>query len=256
MTGTAAAGGNHPPTVTRRRNEKISQAVAREILHEMTRLGLGEGDMLPAEAEMLETYDVGRASLREALRILEIQGLIVIKPGPGGGPIVAGVHSSDFGRMATMYFHMAGATFRELVDARLVLEPVMAGVAAKRQDARYIQQLEQCLTNARTSPPEDVPAYTRSALDFHSLIAGMSGNRVLDLTGRAMKDIYSDRIREMIFPEDERSKLIEAHDLIGRAIIDGNADKAERLMREHMEEFTHYVETRFPGMLDEVVTWV
>lgn len=242
-------------SVARRRNEKISQVVAREILHDISERRLPAGATLPAEAEMLETYDVGRASLREALRILEIQGLITIKPGPGGGPIVAGVRSSDLGRMATMYFHMVGATFRELLEARLAVEPMMAGVAARRQDPEYLAELEVNLANARRLQPEDVPTYTESAFDFHSLIAGMSGNRILDLTGRALKDIYSDRIRDLVFPEEERAKLIAAHERIGKAVLAGNSDKAERLMREHMEDFASYVETRFPGVMDEVVTW-
>lgn len=255
MTGPGAAPPLGRRRASRRRNEKISQVVAREILHDISRQGLAAGSMLPAEAEMLATYDVGRASLREGLRILEIQGLISIKPGPGGGPVVAGVHSDDFGRTATMYFHMAGATFRELLEARLVVEPMMAGVAARRQDPDYLDQLEACLANAELTPPADVNSYTRATLDFHSLIAGMSGNRILDLTGRALKDIYTDRIRELVFPEEERDKLMTAHERIGHAVLDGDSAQAQNLMRKHMEDFAHYVETRFPGMMDEVVTW-
>lgn len=243
------------PRSTRRRTEKVSQSVAREILHDISRRGVSDGEMLPPESQMLETYQVGRASLREALRLLEIQGLITLKPGPGGGPVVNGAHSDDLGRTATMYFHMAGARFRELLEARLVVEPVMVRVAAQRQDPDYLAELQRVVERQTRNPMSEVEAYTQSSFDFHSLIAGMSGNRILDLIGRALKDIYSDRIREMIFREDERDKIIEAHGHIAKAILDGNADKAQRLMHEHMVDFAQTVEERFPGVMYEIIDW-
>ena len=68
-----------------RRNEKIAESVARQILRDIQLQGLAPGSMLPPESAMLERFDIGRGSLREALRILEVNGLITIKTGPGGG---------------------------------------------------------------------------------------------------------------------------------------------------------------------------
>src|SRR6516165_7115435 len=67
------------------RNVKRSEMLAQEIVEEIIAKGLNPGDLLPPEAEMLSHYGVGRASLREALRLLESQGLVTLKPGPGGG---------------------------------------------------------------------------------------------------------------------------------------------------------------------------
>src|SRR5216684_960606 len=93
---------DHPerePASPVRRAEKLSQVVAREIVRDMK--GLKAAAMLPQESVMLERYRVGRASLREALRILEVHGLIVIRAGPGGGPMVAPVRTRDFARMTS-----------------------------------------------------------------------------------------------------------------------------------------------------------
>jgi DNA-binding FadR family transcriptional regulator len=76
---------------SRRRTAKVSEIIAREIVHDSR--GLPPGTMLPSEAKLLERYQVGRTSLREALRVLEMQGLIVIRPGPGGGPMLTEVDS-------------------------------------------------------------------------------------------------------------------------------------------------------------------
>src|SRR5712691_5213320 len=109
------------------RTEKVPETVARKILHEIVEGGLVAGDRLPPEAAMSAEFQVGRASLREALRILETHGMIRMKPGPSGGPVVTDTRPSDYGKTTTLYLHRAGATFRELLEARLVIEPVMAG---------------------------------------------------------------------------------------------------------------------------------
>jgi DNA-binding FadR family transcriptional regulator len=237
------------------RGEKIFELVARDIIRQIATDRLAPGSMLPSEAQMLEQYDVGRASLREALRVLEVHGLITIKPGPGGGPVVARVDGSDFGRMATLYFQVGGATFRELTEARLVMEPVMARLAAQRGDPERIEELRAVLDESRGIPLAVDESYLRSARDFHGIVAGMSGNRVLDLFGASLKEIFTDRVSGMLFPASRRRQVLEDHEAIAKAIFRGEASRAERLMREHMEEFVEYVRKRHPGLMDEVVDW-
>jgi DNA-binding FadR family transcriptional regulator len=236
--------------VPQRRTEKISENVARELVHDMR--GMAPGTKLPPEAVMLSKYRVGRASLREALRLLEVQGLIVIRPGPGGGPIVASVDSRHFAQMSSLYFHTAGATYGDLVEGRLVMEPVMARLAAQRQDPRDLEQLQAFIGEP---PPDDTREYLRKATEFHALLSGMSGNPVLDLMGRSLKDLYTDRVEGLIFPARARARVEREHAAIARAIISGNAQRAERLMREHMAEFVEFVAERNPGILSEVVDW-
>ncbi len=83
-----ATGARNAAWLSRDRAEKVPELVARTILREIVQQGLSAGDRLPPEATMLAHFGVGRGSLREGLRILEIHGLIKIKPGPQGGPVV------------------------------------------------------------------------------------------------------------------------------------------------------------------------
>ena len=117
----------------RRKLVKVAEVVARQILHDIVDRELEPGAKLPSEVEMAETHGVARGSLREALRILEIHGLITLKPGPGGGPVVAAINSEDLGQTLTFFLQASGATFRELMQARLVLEPLMARAAAEHR---------------------------------------------------------------------------------------------------------------------------
>lgn len=238
-----------------RRGEKVAVTIAREIVKDIVDRGLTAGAKLPAEGEMLADLGVGRATLREALRILEVQGLISIRPGPGGGPTVVGATSNDFGSMATLFYQMRGATYRELIEARLIVEPLMARLAAERTDVHSLERLQSAIDAARVAAVGADRDWTRTSSDFHGVVAGLSGNRVLDLFGEALKDVWAARVSGTIFPSESRERVRQDHEAIAAAIAAGDGTTAERLMREHMREFSGYVAERYSGLLDEVVDW-
>lgn len=244
-----------PPAFAGRRTEKRSEVVARQIVQRIVDEGLDPGTKLPAETVMSTELQVGRATLREALRILEVHGLITIRPGPGGGPVIAGAQSKDFGRSAALFFQLRGATYRELAEARYVLEPLTARLAAERQDAGDLARLEAAIDNAKAASVEDDQQWAGSSTDFHDVVAGMSGNRILDLFGEAIKELWFERIVGVVFPSDTRQQVRHDHEEIADAIASGDAARAERAMQAHMAEFLDYVVQRYPGILDEVVDW-
>src|SRR2546422_2612683 len=99
-----------------RRVLKTSELIARDIILDIFEGGLKAGDALPPEASMLKQYEVGRASLREALRLLEVQGLVHIRAGATGGPVVGAATAENLARMLTLFFGLAGATYEDLAD--------------------------------------------------------------------------------------------------------------------------------------------
>lgn len=235
---------------TRKRHSKVADEIARDILRKICDGGLQAGSQLPSEAIMVAEYGVGRGSFREALRILETHGIIRIKAGPGGGPVVVGPTTQDFGRMASIFFQSGAMTYRELIDARLLIEPVMARLAAERRDG----ELNAQLLHAKTST-EDDRVYLKTSTDFHRQIGSMSGNRILNLLVHAIADVFHERIAGMLFPPEKRGDVVRDHDAIAQAIADGDGERAERLMREHMLEYARYVEARYPALMDEAIAW-
>jgi GntR family transcriptional repressor for pyruvate dehydrogenase complex len=238
-----------------RRRLKLSEMIAAQILDDITTQGLTEGAPLASEAAMLQMYEGGRASLREALRILETNGLISIKAGPRGGAVVGSVDPVQFGRMASRYFQMGGATIRELIEARLILEPAATALAARRRDPESMQRLCDWLDVVEESNLADDTIYLTEAHDFHSLLLSMSGNVVLDLITLAMKDVFNSRVRSAIYPPSARKKVRAIHREIAQMVLDGKAEKAEELMRIHLEEFAAFAVRRLPGLLDDTVSW-
>ncbi len=240
-----------------RRTEKLSEVLAREIVRDLR--NLSPSTMLPPEASMLEKYGVGRASLREALRLLEVQGLIVIRPGPGGGPMVAQVDSIHYGRISSLYYHMQGATYRDITETRSLLEPVIARVVAERADPEHLQELEGFLeryaaSSGRTGLDDDYERYFEESAGFHTMLIEMSGNPVLSLTAHSLHDVLLERMHGL-FPPEMRKRVEQEHAAIARAIIKRDASAAERLMRKHMLEYVQYAEERFPSVVEETVDW-
>ena len=244
-----------PAGKPRRRATKVATSVAREILHDIVDRGLVPGSKLQSEFEMAEALNVARASLREGLRILEVHGLITIKPGPGGGPIVSPISSDDLGQTLTFFLQASGTTFREVMEARLILEPMMARQAAERGDTAVSAALRDAIDRASVGLDEDDQQYLHVVTSFHEIVSGASGNSVLDLLTRSLKDIYVARVRSVVYEPGERAKILHDHEAVAEAIISGDADRAEKLMREHMREFVALFEHRFPGFMDEKIDW-
>ncbi len=238
-----------------RRRAKISQIVAAEIVRYVVEQRLQEGDRLPNEADMLEEFGVGRGSLREALRLLEAYGLISIRQGQNGGPVLATLRPQDLSRTLSFYFHLTGATYAELTEARLIIEPVMARLAAERQHPEHMRQLRDATEREQQAPLAD-PDYLACADEFHYVVSGMSGNRVLDLLGRGLRTMFQERVGYgSVLPDESRKRNRKVHRQISDAILAGDGAKAERLMARHLRELADALAERVPYMGTDRITW-
>ena len=151
---------------------KTSESVARDIVQDVV-ADLGEGDSLPSEARMLEQYGVSRESLREGLRLLEAQGLITLRRGPGGGPVVGTVDPANLGRVSTLYYYLVGANYGELFEAWAVAEGYLAERAARNEDRELVRTTLEPYLETMTAtgslprgvrhPPHRVPQRRRRA---------------------------------------------------------------------------------------------
>jgi DNA-binding FadR family transcriptional regulator len=251
------AGGATRNGSERARPEKIAQVVARRIAHDIAARRLPDGSKLPSETSMMTAHRVSRSTIREALRLLEVQGLIDIKSGRGGGPVVRRVHGVGFGRMTTLHLLVEGATFRDLVEARLAVEPVVARLAAVNRTDREAVELRALVDAERADgSTTDDDGYLERTKTFHHVLTTLSGNPVLDLYTSALAAIFQGRVAGAVFPVDARDRVHDAHVAIAEAIVAGDPQAAEEQMRAHMIEFVQFWEQQYPGLLGEVVDWV
>jgi DNA-binding FadR family transcriptional regulator len=235
------------------RTEKVSELVARRIVEDIGRNRLEHGSKLESEASMLSRFKVGRASLREALRILEVYGLIAIKPGPGGGPIVQKLTTKEFARTSSFFFNIAGVTFRELVEARQVLEPALARMAAQNATDELILALKQNVELTWTTMGTG-NEWVKTAKEFHALVSLCARNRVLDLYDESLMQLYHERRYEGT-PFPNRESVCVEHENIATAIRAHRGDEAQQLMANHMSSYIARVDEHYGGVLDKVIGW-
>src|SRR5215469_12163891 len=138
--------GSRPPTA--------AMLVAQRIVRDIATAGLRPGDQLPPERAMLETYETGRGTLREALRLLEFQGVIALKPGPGGGPILMNPAPSHLASTLQLLMQLNQAPYRVVVEARLALEPVISRLAAERISDESLGDLAGNVTEMGGNPDD------------------------------------------------------------------------------------------------------
>lgn len=236
------------------RTEKIAQAVAREIVGEMVTSHMAPGTVLAPELAMANSFGISRQSLREALRVLEVLGLITIRTGPGGGPVTRFVDAKDFGEITSLYYQMTGTTFEELVEVRLALEPFTARLAAKRRTDQDVAQLRR-LIEANTAGKLDDGAFRRAGQDFHQAVASMTGNTALGLLVHSCTEVFHGRVNTVLYAQRQRRSVINIHNEIAEAVIAQDAENAERLMHKHMEDYLANLKTRFPEVMSSVVEW-
>ncbi|MBX3027588.1 FadR family transcriptional regulator [bacterium] len=164
-----------PPRRGKARRGKAAVVLAQEIAREIHRRGLGAGDKLLGEQKMVERYGVARGSLREALRYLELQGVLRIKSGPGGGPVIQVPDGRHFASTLALMLQFVGARFRAIVETRWVVEPGIAALAAERASAADITALRDCLAAMREALA-DPRRFAEENRRFHDLLAYASGN--------------------------------------------------------------------------------
>jgi GntR family transcriptional regulator, transcriptional repressor for pyruvate dehydrogenase complex len=243
----------NPNSGNLKRPDKVSEVLARQIVQDLAREKQPPGAMLDSEGVMQARYGVGRNSLREALRILEVYGLIRLRQGAGGGPSVGVVSSADFGRTSTFYYHQAGSTVRELLEARRLMEPVMAGLAASRGDDELAAQLDAVLEDEASGTANYHLSDVRQ--HFHAVISRASGNGILGLYSASLLDIYAERVKRLTFLPEEQARITAEHRQIALAVKSHDSAKAQKLMQRHMDDFHKQTIERFPDLMDEIVDW-
>ena len=249
-----AAPDNRGSPMTGSRPPKAAMLVAQRIVRDIGRAGLRPGDLLPPERAMLETYETGRGTLREALRLLEFQGVIALKPGPGGGPILMNPAAAHLASSLQLLMQLNQAPYRDVVAARAALEPVVSRLAAERIDAESLAELAGSVARMRENLG-DRDWFRDSGRRFHNVIAWSSGNVLFAYLVDALLGMLDGTAIGIDDPGDRRAAILRAHEEIYAAIARHDAGAAGERMAEHIEGHARYVRRRFPDLLEEPVTW-
>ncbi len=233
---------------------KRALLVAHRIVGEIGAGAFAVGDKLAPEKEMLERYGVARATLREALRFLELQGVIDLKPGPGGGPVIRVPEPHDFASTMALTLHFVGATFRSLIEVRQALGPTTAAQAAERAAPDDIAELRTSLA-ALSRHPGDSLDYVEENRRFHDLLAFAGQNPLIGFLTVALHHITTASGIGMTYSHAERQYQLKAYERILASIEDRNPEEASKEMHRFMRRSDSYLEKRYPDLMAKRVRW-
>ena len=193
------------------------------------------GTRLPNERELASRLGASRSAVREAMKVLRAQGVIVTLPGAAGGTRVASEPGDAFGHMLKLHVALDTISNRELTHTRMVLERASAEVAAEQPDETALAELDGLVAQMI-----DTPALAYNDLDtaFHLTMARMGHNRLVrDLTVAIRETVTSLLLAaEHVAPDWDtlRDELTAEHRAIVEAIRAGDVDLAGRLSAEHI----------------------
>jgi DNA-binding FadR family transcriptional regulator len=203
---------------------------------------------------MLKRYGIARGTLRETLRMLELQGIIEMKTGPGGGPVVSQPGSRHLAGLLAAILQLRGTTFEAVLEARRVLEPVLAAKAAERIVPEQADQLRRSVERIRADVG-DLDLYLLANEEFHSLIAEFSGNELFSLMLSSFAWISDASALGVTYSLRSRKVVCDEHEEICEAIARGEAERAAEAMTKHIDDFATYLERKYPDIVKARLRW-
>jgi GntR family transcriptional regulator, transcriptional repressor for pyruvate dehydrogenase complex len=185
-----------------------SESVAEQIRAQIATGALKPGDMLPSETALLEIYSVARPTMREALRILESDGLVSILRGINGGAQVREPDLATLARRAGLHLQLRGTHLEALTEAQRLIQPGAVALAAVRRDPADLARLRSCVDSIAEC--DDLERYGDLAADFLRLLIEASGNQILSLFSGLIDQLLHDELRRWLLTNalDQKSELL------------------------------------------------
>ncbi|GAB3005020.1 FadR/GntR family transcriptional regulator [Mycobacterium bourgelatii] len=221
--------------------DKRGEALARQLCTHIVSSGATPGSFIGSEATLMGEHRASRAVVREAIRILEYHQIALTRRGPGGGLFVAEPDISALTDIITIYLRRRGVRLRDIADLRIglelaVVERAAAALRARPEDAELLER------SLRRESEHGLALAFDHGEDFHSALAAITGNRVLQLAHRVTMRLGWQFFSQLAASDpavgamSRPSKIEPAHQGVIDALVTGDTELAVMRMRTHMTE--------------------
>lgn len=214
------------------RHKKVFEEILDQIKEMLINDQLSVGQRIPPEIRLAETLGVSRSSLREALRILDVLGIIEAKTGEG--TVIRRADPENLKNLMTLVAVSGGIDTVDLYEARCAIEVEAAGLAASRRNDDDLEEINKILKKMDVISNDEMSA--QSDYLFHRAIVKASQNEVLKMLMSFIADLLGEQIRDtrQQLPEEILSHFQAQHQKIFEGIRNRDSEAAARAMREHL----------------------
>lgn len=224
--------------VRRIRQPRVAEIVASKLRDDILSGRLREGDILPTQESLFQEFGVSPPALREAIHLLETDGLISVRRGNVGGAVVQMPSADRTAHMIGMVLQARSATPADVSEALLRLEPTCAGMCAAREDrANEVVPYLQAEIDRQTAQFDDTAQYVPNARRFHEALVARCGNEPMILLVGSLELIWSTH-ESQVWGDDVTERTMRAalrdHQRLVDAIADGNTARATKLAADHL----------------------
>jgi GntR family transcriptional repressor for pyruvate dehydrogenase complex len=231
---------------------KTAERLLFDLVHDMVADGLRPGDRLAPQPELMRRHGVGPTPLREALRMLELAGLVSVRPGPSAGTIVETANVEHLAALVAPFLCLAGVTYGQLMDAWAATEPLLAAAAAANPDRAMVTAE---LAAFAAEPDSDEPVDGAHAIDFHDAMARAAGNPALALAGQVLAYVAADLYWANTDAVPPGGGVRHDHHKVADAILAGDAALAKAAMEDHIRSAADGVLERIGCTRDAPFVW-
>lgn len=225
-------------TFTAVRKKRLFEDVARQVQKLIVDGSLKPGDRLPPERQLAELFGVSRNSVRDAIRVLELTGMVI--PRHGEGNVVADVSTETLVAPIAKLLLRKRKLVAELLDVRKMLEPALAARAAVHASTDQIARLESILHRQHDKVLRGQTAIEEDS-EFHYTIALAAQNSVVLKLLDVLMDLLRESRARSLQVEGRRERSLAGHRRVLEAIKRRDAAAAERAVRQHLEEIESIV---------------
>jgi DNA-binding FadR family transcriptional regulator len=225
------------------RQPRLAEMVASALRSRILSGELADGSMLPKQEELLDEFGVSLPPIREALRILETEGLITVQRGNVGGAVVHAPQASKVVYMMGMVLESRHVPLGDVLAAVVAFEPACAAACAARDDrATTVLPVLRATLDAAEAAIEDPAAYAALSRQFHTDLVTHCGNEAMGLVVGALEALWTGHVDELNRAPDQhgaysdvanRRRSAREHERVYACIEKGDVRGAERAARAH-----------------------
>jgi DNA-binding FadR family transcriptional regulator len=217
------------------------ERIVEQVEEALARGDLSPGQRLPSERELVTQFAVSRSTVREALRVLESNGVVRSRPGDPKGPEILPYSQSALRKQMVRLARVDELSLSELIGFRMIMDGAAIQLASRLRTDEQLAEMEQTLVAMREAIEVDFDAFSEADVAFHEAVARVSRNSLIQVCNEVVRGVVVGLISDKVaHASNGRALMLESlqhHTEVVEAIRAGNGHAAARIARQNLYDY-------------------